>query len=38
VLEEAGQGKRRRVLVPVLKEPVEPPMGFGLIQAADLSG
>ena len=38
VLEEAGQGKRRRVLVPVFKEPVEPPMGFGLIQAADLSG
>lgn len=38
VLEEADQGKRRGVLVPVLKEPVEPPMGFGQVQAADLSG
>ena len=38
VLEEAGQGKRRRVLVPVLKDAVEPSMGFGLIQAADLAG
>ena len=38
VLEEAGQGKWRRVLVPVLKDAVEPPMGFGLIQAADLAG
>ena len=37
VLEEANQGKRRRTLVPVLKDPVEPPVGFGLIQAADLS-
>ena len=38
VLEEAEQGKKRRVLVPVLKQPVEPPIGFSQIQGADLSG
>jgi hypothetical protein len=38
VQEEAEKGRKRGILVPVLKENVEPPMGFGLIQAADLSG
>jgi formylglycine-generating enzyme required for sulfatase activity len=37
VLAEADQGKRRGVLMPVFKDPVEPPMGFGHIQAADLT-
>jgi hypothetical protein len=36
VLEEAEIGKRRRILVPVLLDDVEPPLGFGTIQAADL--
>jgi formylglycine-generating enzyme required for sulfatase activity len=38
VLEEADHGKRRGVLVPVRKHPVDPPLGFGQLQAADLSG
>ena len=38
VQEEAEEGKRRRVLVPVLLDQVEPPFGFGAIQAADLVG
>ena len=38
VIEETDQGKRRRVLVPVYKELVNPPIGFGQVQAADLSG
>jgi TIR domain len=36
VLEEASEGKRRRVLVPVLFEAVQPPFGFEGIQAASL--
>jgi hypothetical protein len=38
VIEEAGRGERRHVLVPVLLDLVEPPLGFGEIHAADLSG
>lgn len=38
VIEEAEEGDRRDVLVPVLFESVTPPMGFRSIQAADLSG
>ena len=37
VIEEADHGKHRGVLVPVRKEPVAPPIGFGQIQAADLT-
>ena len=37
VLEEADYGLRRRVLIPALIESAEPPLGFGSIQAADLS-
>jgi TIR domain len=37
VIEEAEQAKRRGVFVPVFKEDVETPIGFGQIQAADLS-
>lgn len=37
VLEEADEGQRRRILVPVFKESVVPPLGFRSIQAADLS-
>ena len=37
VLEEANTGKRRGILVPAKIDPVEPPLGFGLIQAADLT-
>ncbi len=37
VHEEAGQGKSRGVLIPVKLDVVEPPLGFGLIQAADLT-
>ena len=36
VLGEAEIGKRRKVLVPVLLDKVEPPFGFGTIQAANL--
>jgi hypothetical protein len=36
VLEEAEIGKRKEILVPVLFDEVEPPFGFGSIQAADL--
>lgn len=36
VLEEAEEGRKRQVLVPVLIEEVVPPMGFRRIQAADL--
>lgn len=35
-LEEAYEGRRRRILVPVLVEDVEPPFGFGTLQALDL--
>jgi formylglycine-generating enzyme required for sulfatase activity len=37
VQEEAAKGRDRGILVPVFKENAEPPMGFGMIQAADLS-
>jgi uncharacterized protein (DUF1499 family) len=36
VIEEANEGKRRKILVPVLFEAVQPPFGFGGIQAASL--
>jgi hypothetical protein len=38
VKEEAGVGKNRGILVPVMIDQVEPPLGFGLIQAANLVG
>src|SRR3974390_2768650 len=37
VRDEAGQAKRRGVLVPVKLEKVDPPLGFGEIQAIDLT-
>jgi len=37
VLEEAETGKRRQILIPVLLDNVEPPFGFGNIQAANLT-
>jgi len=37
VQEEATAGKRRGVLIPLRLEAVEPPIGFGMIQTADLS-
>ena len=36
VREEADEGRRRNILVPVLLDGVRPPLGFGRIQAADL--
>lgn len=36
VKEEAGHGKARGILVPVRIHDVDPPIGFGLIQAGDL--
>lgn len=36
VKEEAGIGKARAILVPVRIHDVDPPLGFGLIQTADL--
>lgn len=36
VQEEAEQGKRRKILFPVVLDNVSPPFGFGSIQAADL--
>lgn len=39
VLDEAGRGHRRRVLLPVfIDEGIEPPLGFGGIHTSDLSG
>jgi len=38
VQEEAEEGKRRQVLLPVFLDQVAPPFGFGSIQAADLTG
>src|SRR5580658_7598746 len=38
VHEEASLGKRRNILVPVLTDDVELPLGFGSIQTADLTG
>src|SRR5215204_2235065 len=35
VQEEAAEGRRRRVLIPVRIEDVDPPLGFRAIQAAD---
>jgi formylglycine-generating enzyme required for sulfatase activity len=37
VLEEASEGRDRKVLVPVLLEAVAPPFGFRAIQAANLT-
>jgi hypothetical protein len=37
VSEEAESGKQRGILVPVLLDAVEPPLGFRSIQAADIS-
>lgn len=37
VRDEAGQAKARGVLAPVLLERVRPPLGFGEVQAIDLS-
>jgi hypothetical protein len=37
VRDEAARAKRRNVLVPVLIDRVEPPLGFGEIQAIDLT-
>ncbi|HEY3495219.1 MAG TPA: toll/interleukin-1 receptor domain-containing protein [Polyangiaceae bacterium] len=37
VHEEADQGRAREILFPVLLEPVTQPIGFGGVQAADLS-
>lgn len=37
VEEEADEGKRRGLLVPVMLDPVTPPLGFRNIHAADLS-
>jgi TIR domain len=37
VQEEAVQGKRRGVLLPVRMDAVEPPLGFTMVQTADLS-
>jgi hypothetical protein len=36
VREEADEGRRRNILVPVLLDGVRPPLGFGRIQGADL--
>jgi hypothetical protein len=38
VREEADEGRRREILIPVLIDDVRPPLGFGRIQAADLRG
>lgn len=38
VRDEAGHAKARGALVPVLLERVRPPLGFGELQAIDLSG
>jgi formylglycine-generating enzyme required for sulfatase activity len=38
VIEEASVGRDRGILVPILVEQVEPPWGFRLVQAADLTG
>ncbi len=37
VRDEAGQAKRRGLLVPVMLDKVSPPLGFGEIQAIDLT-
>jgi hypothetical protein len=38
VIEEAEEGRRRGILVPILLEVIEPPLGFRSIQAGDLTG
>ena len=38
VLNEADEGRRRNILVPVRIDPVDIPLGFRRVQAADLSG
>ena len=38
VREEAEEGRRRGVLIPVLIDDARPPLGFGAIQAVDLQG
>ena len=38
VLDEAGKGRERGILVPVLIEGASAPLGFGQVQAVDLSG
>jgi len=38
VREEAEEGRKRGVLIPVLIDEIRPPLGFGLIQAASLIG
>ena len=37
VADEADEGKKRNMLLPILLDSVEPPMGFRSIQAVDLS-
>jgi len=37
VRDEAEEGRTRRKLIPVLKDPIEPPHGFRQIQTSDLS-
>lgn len=37
VIEEANNAKKRGLLMPILLDPVDPPLGFGSIQAADLT-
>jgi hypothetical protein len=37
VQEEADRGRRRNILIPVLIDNIDPPLGFGTIQAADLT-
>lgn len=37
VTEEADEGQKRGILIPVLLDPIEPPIGFRSLQAADLS-
>jgi hypothetical protein len=37
VAEEAEEGKKRNILVPVFIDPVEPLIGFRSIQASDLT-
>ena len=38
VHEEADEGRRRRILIPVLFESVIPPIGFRTVRTADLAG
>ncbi|MEN8260453.1 MAG: SUMF1/EgtB/PvdO family nonheme iron enzyme [Pseudomonadota bacterium] len=38
VMEEAEEGRRRKILIPVVIDDVNPPMGFRLYQTAQLGG